>query len=77
MTNSGSTWTDEQWMEDVRNHYHDGYNFGKRDGLLEASHHLSDFAMELMHQDRITLTIEELLELADQFTYKKEDETDD
>jgi hypothetical protein len=64
-------------MEDVKNHYHDGYRFGERDGLLEAAHIISDFINNLIQQDRTTLTIDELLELADQFPYNKEEETDD
>jgi hypothetical protein len=77
LTNSGSHWTDEQWMEDVIRHYQDGYRFGKRDGLLEASHILGDAVHNAILHDRDTISIDELLEIADKFTQNKEDNTDD
>jgi len=77
LTSNGSKWTDEQWMEDVLRHYHDGYRFGKADGLLEASHVIGDLVHNSILHDRDVVSIDELLEVADQLTQKKEDDTDD
>ena len=77
MTSNGSKWTDEQWMEDVLRHYQDGYRFGKADGLLEASHVIGDIVHHSILNDIDTVSIDDLLEIADKFTQKKEDDTDD
>jgi len=77
LKNSGSNWTDKQWMEDVINHYKDGYRFGKADGLLEASHVIGDVVHNAILHDRDIVSIDELLEIADKLTQKKEDNTDD
>lgn len=77
MTNSGSNWTDEQWMEDVIRHYQDGYRFGKADGLLKAAHVIEDFVHKLILQGRAEANLDELLLLSETLTITKEDDTDD
>lgn len=64
MTNSGSHWTDAEWLIDVRQHYEDGYRFGFSDGKLSVAKELMLLVHGLAEEERTEISLAELAAFA-------------
>lgn len=60
MTNSGSNWTDAEWLLDVRQHYEDGYRFGFSDGKLAVAKELMLLIHGIAEEEKTEISLAEL-----------------
>ena len=73
MTNSGSNWTDAEWLLDVRQHYEDGYLFGFSDGKLAVAKELMLFIHSIAEEEKTDVSLTELTSFATAVTALESD----